>query len=62
MMATAEEVSSLPVSGVKIHHLHVIRGTLLEKYYNSGEIKLLTFKEYISTVCDFIERLQAEIF
>ena len=61
MMATAEEVSSLPVSGVKIHHLHVIRGTLLEKYYNSGEIKLLTFKEYISTVCDFIERLRPDI-
>ena len=61
MMATAEEVSSLPVDGVKIHHLHVIKGTQLEKYYNDGKIELLAFGEYISTLCDFIERLRPDI-
>ncbi len=61
IMATAAEVSSLPVSGVKIHHLHVIRGTRLDELYSAGEIRLPGFREYVSTVCDFIERLRPDI-
>lgn len=61
MMETAKEVSSLPVSGVKIHHLHVIKGTTLEKYYNNGKAGVLSLKEYVSTICDFLERLRPDI-
>jgi len=61
MMASAEEISSLPVSGVKIHHLHVIKGTRLEKYFKEGRVNVLDFKEYISAVCDFLERLRTDI-
>ncbi|MGL4369390.1 MAG: TIGR01212 family radical SAM protein [Spirochaetota bacterium] len=61
IMATAEEVSSLPVSGVKIHHLHVIKGTELETLYLQNSFPLISQKEYISTLCDFIERLREDI-
>ncbi|MCX8123722.1 MAG: TIGR01212 family radical SAM protein [Spirochaetes bacterium] len=61
MMATANEISKLPISGVKIHHLHVIKGTPLEMMYNSGAVNLLSFKQYVSYVCDFIERLRGDI-
>lgn len=61
MMATAEAISHMPVQGVKIHHLHVIRGTPLESMFRSGEIKLLDCDEYVSVVCDFIERLRPDI-
>ncbi len=61
MMNTAKEISSLPVKGVKIHHLHVIKGTKLEEYYNEGRAGVLNFKEYISIVCDFLERLRPDI-
>jgi len=61
MMDTAKEISSLPVSGVKIHHLHVIKGTRLEDYFKEGRVNVLDFKEYISTVCDFLERLRPDI-
>jgi uncharacterized protein len=61
MMETAKEISLLPVSGVKIHHLHVIKGTKLEEYYNEGMAAVLTFKEYISVICDFLERLRPDI-
>jgi uncharacterized protein len=61
MMKTATELSSLPVKGVKIHHLHVIKGTKLEEYYNTGRAVVLDFTEYISIVCDFIERLRPDI-
>lgn len=61
IMDTAEEISSLPVSGVKIHHLHVIKNTKLEEYYNQGKVPVMEFKEYVSIVCDFLERLRPEI-
>jgi len=61
MMATAEEVSSITVSGIKLHHLHVIAGTNLDEMYRRREIALLSMREYVSTVCDFIERLRPDI-
>ncbi len=61
MMATAREISSLSVSGVKIHHLHVIRGTRLEEYFNEGRVGVLRFREYVSILCDFLERLRPDI-
>jgi len=61
MMYTAAMLSQLPINGVKIHHLHVIKGTELEHIYNDKKISLLSQKEYISTLCDFIERLRPDI-
>jgi radical SAM protein (TIGR01212 family) len=61
MMQTAQEISSLPIKGVKFHHLHVIKGTTLETHYRENKIPIIPFKEYISTICDFIERLRPDI-
>lgn len=61
MMVTAQEVSPLPIQGVKLHHLHVIRGTKLEKLYREEHIELMTVNEYVSTACDFLERLRGDI-
>lgn len=61
IMHTADVISSLPVHGVKIHHLHIIKGTKLDLLYQNGEITPLLFDEYVSTVCDFIERLRTDI-
>ena len=52
MMDTAEEISTLPVSGVKFHHLHVIKGTELEKLYNEKKIDIIGFKDYVSAITD----------
>ena len=61
MMATAVEISSLPVRGVKLHHLHVIRDTMLEAIYREGGMRPMEFVDYISTACDFLERLRPDI-
>jgi radical SAM protein (TIGR01212 family) len=61
MMDSAVKISALPVNGIKLHHLHVIRGTELENIYNRNGLKLMTMKEYVSTLCDFIERLRPDI-
>ncbi len=61
MMETAVKISSLPVQGIKIHHLHIIKNTELEDIYNKEQFTLLSLKNYVSTLCDFIERLRPDI-
>ena len=60
MMETAEFVSSLSPEFVKIHSLHVIKGTPLEKMYNEGKFNILSLEEYVQATCSQIERLPAE--
>src|SRR5262245_17759278 len=57
MMATANVLAGLPVQGVKIHNLHVVRDTPLETMYHAGEARMLERQEYVGLVCDFLERL-----
>ena len=57
MMATADALAGLPLQAVKIHNLHVVRGTPMETMYHAGEVPLFTREEYVRTVCDFLERL-----
>ncbi len=61
MMDTAVKISGLPVNGIKIHHMHIIKNTELEDIYNREPFRLMTLKNYVSTLCDFIERLRPDI-
>ncbi len=60
MIATAREISRLPVSGVKLHVLHVLKDTRLEELYREGRITLLNQDEYIGFACDFLENLRPD--
>ncbi len=60
MIATAREISKLPVSGVKIHVLHVLKDTKLEELYKEEKIGLLTEKQYIKEVSGFLENLRPD--
>jgi len=55
MLKTAQKLADLPVAGIKLHVLHVLKETMLEKYYNKGDVRLLPFREYVNIVCDFLE-------
>ena len=61
MMETADFISSLRIDGVKIHPLHVIRGTRLEEIYLEERFELLSLEEYVDLVVDFIERLPKRV-
>jgi len=61
MMETADFISSLRIDGVKIHPLHVIRGTRLEEIYLKERFELLSLEEYVDLVVDFIERLPKRV-
>jgi hypothetical protein len=60
MLAIADEMARLKVDGIKIHLLHVLRGTELGDLYERGEVQILQQDEYVTLVADFIERLHPE--
>jgi radical SAM superfamily enzyme len=57
MLATADACAALGLDAVKIHNLHVVRDTPLEEMYRNGQVKLFERDEYVSLLCDFLERL-----
>jgi len=61
MLETAVFLSSQGIQGVKIHHLQVIDHTPLADMYRRGEVKTLTFMEYVGLVCDFLEHLRSDL-
>jgi radical SAM protein (TIGR01212 family) len=61
MLATAGELNRLGVAGVKLHLLHVMKGTRLAEMYGRGEVQVLDRDEYAGLVCDFLERLDPRI-
>lgn len=58
---TARFLASLPVSGVKIHLLHVLRGSALDELHRRGGVALLSRDDYARRVCDVLELLPPEI-
>lgn len=61
MMATAKTVAALPVQGVKIHLLHVLKETPLAKIYEKRPFPLLACDEYVSLVVDILEILPPDM-
>ena len=47
--------------GIKFQLLHVIKGTDLEKDYNSGKFRALTLEEYADILCNCIELLPENV-
>ncbi|WP_428911269.1 TIGR01212 family radical SAM protein [Niallia sp. Krafla_26] len=60
MMETAQEVAKLDVQGIKIHLLHLLKGTPMVKQYEKGMLEFLSFDDYVSLVCDQLEILPPE--
>ncbi|MBK5275645.1 MAG: TIGR01212 family radical SAM protein [Desulfuromonadales bacterium] len=61
MLAMASELNRLGVDGVKLHLLHVMKGTELAEMYGRGEVRMLERDEYAGLVCDFLQLLNPRI-
>jgi radical SAM protein (TIGR01212 family) len=61
ILATTSLLNRLEIDGLKLHNLHVIKNTVLEKLYAAGGFTLSSQKEYVALVVDFLERLAPEI-
>ncbi len=57
MVATARFLAQHSIWGVKIHPLHIQRGTRLEELYRKGEVRVLGLDEYAERVVEFLEEL-----
>ncbi len=60
MLETAEKLGKLRPQAVKIHLLHIIKGTVLAEMFERGEFPEMSFDDYIGIVCDQLERLPPE--
>jgi len=54
---TAEELAALPIAGIKIHNLHVVRGTRLAE----NPPPALSHWEYAEALMEFLRRIPANI-
>ncbi|MDF2567716.1 MAG: hypothetical protein K0R90_1172 [Oscillospiraceae bacterium] len=61
MIETVKELARLKPHSVKIHLLHVLKGTVMAKQLESHEFSLLTQQEYVNIVCDQLEFLPKEV-
>ncbi|MEO6147760.1 MAG: TIGR01212 family radical SAM protein [Sulfuriferula sp.] len=58
---TLDTVLDLGVDGLKLHPLHVVKGTLLANQWRCGEYSPLGMGDYLRSVADLIERTPAHI-
>ena len=61
MHQTAKVLADSGINGVKIHLLYVIKGTVLDKMWKTGDYISMEQAEYVNMVCDFIELLPKEM-
>ncbi|MBN2453847.1 MAG: TIGR01212 family radical SAM protein [Candidatus Omnitrophica bacterium] len=61
IIQTARKLSEIKVDAVKIHLLHILKGSELEKMYHAGKVRILDQDEYTDLACDFLENLSEDI-
>ncbi|RZA05405.1 MAG: TIGR01212 family radical SAM protein [Proteobacteria bacterium] len=61
LIHTARELSRIGVHGVKIHHLHVLKKTKLERRFKNNEFPLLSMEEYFRMIAVFLRHLDPKI-
>ncbi|EGQ1317423.1 TIGR01212 family radical SAM protein [Staphylococcus pseudintermedius] len=61
MIETAKAVAQMDVQGIKIHLLHLLKGTPMMKQYDKGLLEFMTKEQYIQLVCDQLEHLPPEM-
>ena len=59
--ATLDRVLELGVDGLKLHPLHVVKGTLLANQWRHGEYQPWSLEDYQETAVDLIEATPPEI-
>ena len=61
ILQTARFLSNLPIQGVKIHLLYVVKGTPLSEFYHKEGFRCLEREEYANLVVDFLELLPPDM-
>ena len=61
LVETAKMVSDLPIDNIKLHNLHVLKGTPLADQYLRGEFSPINREEYVKRVILFLQHLSPRI-
>ena len=61
MIETVKFLNELDIQGIKIHMLHILKNTKLEKIHQNNPFPLLSKDQYISIVCEQLRYLRPEI-
>ena len=61
MIETAKYLNKLPIHGIKIHMLHIMKNTPLEKYFNETKFDILSLEEYVKVVVNQLRYLNDNI-
>ncbi|HSW45338.1 MAG TPA: TIGR01212 family radical SAM protein [Phycisphaerae bacterium] len=61
MLETHRRLARLPIDGIKIHLLHIMRDTAMAMQYTMGQITLLSQEEYANLVVDVLELLPPNV-
>ena len=61
MLESVKTVSDMKPWSVKLHLLHIIRGTVCEQMYNEGKRGVFEKDEYVNLICDQLELLDDDI-
>lgn len=57
MLETVDFIANTGTQGIKLHLLHLMKGTRMVKLYEEGRLNFLDQNEYVNLVVDAIERL-----
>ncbi|MCI0414607.1 TIGR01212 family radical SAM protein [bacterium] len=58
---TANDIASLPVNAIKIHNLHIVRGTPLQRMYERTPFELISMQDYAKWTARILELLPPEM-
>ncbi len=61
MIETVKYLNKLPIDGIKIHMLHIVKDTTLAHMYKEKPFHILTRDEYVDIVIKQLENLRPEI-
>lgn len=62
MLRYADEINRFPqIKFVKLHHLHIVEGSIMGVHYKREPFKVFTIEEYTDFLCEFIPLLRPDI-
>ena len=61
MLESVTHIATLPIDGIKLQLLHVLKQTDLANYYEENPFPMFSLKEYCDFVIDCIERLPKNV-
>lgn len=62
MLAYAAEINRFPqIRAVKLHHLHIVAGSILAARYKRAPFHLFSLADYTEFLCDFLPLLRPDI-